>query len=58
MRTYSGKFIDYYYSGRKQGEGIFQNGTLEGARTMYYQNGKVAMERNYSNGIENGLEKE
>ena len=55
---YSGKFIDYYYSGRKQGEGIFQNGTLEGARTMYYQNGKVAMERNYSNGIENGLEKE
>jgi tetratricopeptide (TPR) repeat protein len=25
---------------------------------MYYQNGKVAMERHYSNGIENGLEKE
>ncbi len=55
---YSGKFIDYYYSGRKQGEGTFQNGTLEGIRTMYYQNGKVAMERHYSNGIENGLEKE
>lgn len=55
---YSGKFIDYYYSGRKQGEGTFQNGTLEGIRRMYYQNGKLAMERTYSNGIENGLEKE
>ena len=55
---YSGKFIDYYYSGRKQGEGTFQNGKLEGIRTMYYQNGKIAMERYYSNGIENGMEKE
>ena len=55
---YNGKFIDYYYSGRKQGEGTFQNGTLEGVRTMFYQDGKVSMERHYSNGIENGLEKE
>lgn len=55
---YNGKFIDYYYSGRKQGEGIFQNGKVEGLRTMYYQNGQMEMERIYSNGIENGLEKE
>lgn len=56
--VYNGKFIDYYYSGRKQGEGTFQNGKVEGLRTMYHQNGQLAMERTYSNGIENGLEKE
>jgi tetratricopeptide (TPR) repeat protein len=55
---YNGKFIDYYYSGRKQGEGNFQNGKVEGVRTMYHQNGQLAMERTYSSGIENGLEKE
>ncbi|MES1218145.1 MAG: tetratricopeptide repeat protein [Bacteroidota bacterium] len=55
---YSGKFIDYYYSGRKQGEGTFQNGKAEGYRIMYYQNGQLSMERFYRNGIENGLEKE
>jgi len=55
---YSGKFIDYYYSGRKQGEGIFRNGKAEGHRIMYHQNGQLAMERVYSNGIENGLERE
>lgn len=55
---YSGNFIDYYYSGRKQGEGAFRNGKVEGRRTMYYQNGQLEMERVYTNGIENGLEKE
>ena len=55
---YTGKFIDYYYSGKKQGEGTFQNGKLDGPRTTYYQNGKAATERVYSNGIANGLEKE
>lgn len=55
---YDGKFIDYYYSGRKQGEGTLQNGKLGGLRTMYYQNGQLVLERCYANGIENGLEKE
>ncbi len=55
---YNGKFIDYYYSGQKQGEGIFQNGKAEGRRTMYHQNGQLAFERYYTNGIENGMEKE
>lgn len=55
---YSGKFIDYYYSGRIQGEGILKNGKLEGLRKMYYQNGKLSVERNYSNSISDGLEKE
>jgi tetratricopeptide (TPR) repeat protein len=56
--VYSGKFIDYFYSGAIQGEGTFQNGKVEGLRTMYHKNGKLAMQRTYSNGIENGLETE
>lgn len=55
---YSGKFIDYYYNGKKQGEGIFKSGRVDGRRTMFYQNGQLEMERTYTNGIENGLEKE
>ncbi|NCU06042.1 MAG: tetratricopeptide repeat protein [Chitinophagaceae bacterium] len=55
---YTGKFIDYYYSGRKQGDGTFLNGKVEGLRRMYHQNGQLSLERNYSAGIEHGLEKE
>lgn len=55
---YSGQFIDYYYSGRKQGEGTFLYGKLNGHRKMYYQNGKLAMEKDYKDGIENGFENE
>ena len=55
---YNGKFIDYYYSGKKQGEGAFKNGKVDGPRKMYHPNGQLAMERTYSNGIENGIEKE
>ncbi|WP_461791205.1 tetratricopeptide repeat protein [Pedobacter sp.] len=57
-KVYNGKFIDYYYSGRKQGEGTLLNGKVHGLRTMYYHNGKLSMERTYSNGIGNGLAKE
>jgi antitoxin component YwqK of YwqJK toxin-antitoxin module len=53
---YSGRVIDYYYSGRKQGEGMFLNGRVNGHRKMYYQNGKIVLERDYKNGIENGFE--
>jgi antitoxin component YwqK of YwqJK toxin-antitoxin module len=55
---YNGKFIDYYYSGRIQGEGILKNGKLEGLRKMYYQNGNLSVERYYTNSISDGLEKE
>jgi antitoxin component YwqK of YwqJK toxin-antitoxin module len=55
---YTGPFIDYFYNGRKQGEGSFKNGKVEGRRTMYHYNGSLSLERIYSNGIENGLEKE
>ncbi|AHF17096.1 toxin-antitoxin system YwqK family antitoxin [Niabella soli] len=55
---YSGPFIDYYYSGKKQGDGAFINGLVNGRRTMYYQNGKIEAEKYYKDGIENGLAKE
>lgn len=57
-KIYNGKFIDYYYSGRIQGEGILKNGKLDGLRKMYFQNGNVSVERYYTNSISNGLEKE
>lgn len=57
-KIYSGKFIDYYYSGRIQGEGNLLNGKLDGLRKIYFQNGKVSVERNYKNSIPNGLEQE
>lgn len=55
-QPYNGRFIDYYYSGKKQGEGWFQGGKADGLRTMYYQNGKLSLERHYSNGVENGMD--
>jgi tetratricopeptide (TPR) repeat protein len=53
---YSGRFIDYYYSGRKQGEGTFLNGKVNGHRKMYYQNGIISVEKDYKEGMENGVE--
>lgn len=55
---YSGKFIDYYITGNKEGEGTFKNGLVEGLRTKYYPNGNVSLERNYKAGFEHGREKE
>lgn len=56
--AYNGKFIDYYYSGKKQGEGILINGKLDGLRKMYYQNGLLSRELYYTNSFPNGLDKE
>jgi len=54
---YSGKFIDYYLTGKKQGEGILFNGKLKGKRLMYHTNGNVSDEVEYENGLSNGTEK-
>ncbi len=54
---YSGRFINYYMSGKKQGEGILFNGRLKGKRKMYYQNGNILSDLEYENGISNGSEK-
>lgn len=55
--AYSGKFIDYYLTGKKQGEGVLFNGRLKGKRLLYYINGTMSDEIGYENGISNGLEK-
>ena len=55
--TYSGKFIDYYLTGKKQGEGNLFNGKLKGKRLLYHVNGNVSDEIEYENGISNGIEK-
>ena len=54
---YSGKFIDYYLNGKKQGEGILLNGKLNGKRLIYYTNGNISDEIEYKNGLSNGTEK-
>jgi len=54
--TYSGKFIDYYLTGKKQGEGILFNGKLKGKRLLYHLNGNISDEIEYDNGISNGFE--
>lgn len=54
-KPYVGQFIDYYYSGRKEGEGFLKEGRLDGPRKTFFQNGKVSMERYYKDGIPNGL---
>ncbi len=55
---YSGKFIDYYLNGKKQGEGVLEAGVLEGLRTVYNTDGTKSYYENYINGIENGESKE
>ena len=55
---YNGQYIDYFFSGRKLGEGSFMNGKLNGLNKFYFQNGQLAMERRYINGIENGFASE
>lgn len=56
--VYSGRFIDYYYTGYRQGEGTLVNGKAEGIRKLYYQNGQVFSDRYFQNGLENGMRTE
>ena len=55
---YNGHFIDYYYSGKKKGEGTFKDGKLSGRRVLYYPNGNIEDEWDYTEGIANGWHKE
>lgn len=55
---YSGPFIDYYFDGRKEGEGQFIAGKVDGKRTTYYPNGQRSLERIYEKGTANGTSKE
>lgn len=55
---YTGSFTDYYLNGKKQGDGFFNEGLVEGLRTVYYQDGTKSYYRYYQNGIENGESQE
>ncbi len=55
---YTGRIINYYYSGRKQAEGYLANGKVNGVDIFYYQNGYKSLEREYKEGRSNGLERE
>lgn len=53
-QPYSGLFIDYFYSGKKQGEGILKNGKVDGLRVVYRADGSKSYFRNYTDGVANG----
>jgi len=53
-KSYSGEFVETFENGNLQGKGILKNGTLDGERTSFYDNGKIKFQRFYTNGISNG----
>ena len=53
-QPYTGKFIDYYFSGIKKQEGSLQDGLDEGLCNSYYKDGKSACYKNYIKGTANG----
>jgi antitoxin component YwqK of YwqJK toxin-antitoxin module len=55
--SYTGKFIDYYLNGKKEGEGFLFNGKLKGKRLLFYPEGNLSDEVEYENGLQNGIEK-
>lgn len=52
--AYTGKYIDYYNSGRKQSEGTLENGRLDGKVTYYFQDGTVKNVTDYKKGSIDG----
>lgn len=55
---YTGKYINYYYCGKKQDEGILVNGKLNGELKVYFQNGQLKSVERFIDGIENGVKYE
>tara|TARA_R110000772_G_scaffold73094_2_gene159211 strand:- start:982 stop:1506 length:525 start_codon:yes stop_codon:yes gene_type:complete len=49
-KPYSGKYIDYYLNGQKEGDGTIINGRLDGKHLRFYKNGNVSKENNYNKG--------
>jgi len=52
---YSGKYIDYFNSGKKQDEGTLFNGKLSGELVVYFKNGNKKSVSNFKNGILDGM---
>ena len=57
-KPYNGSFIDYYYNGKKRGEGTLHDGKIDGLRTVYYTNGNKEFFINYKDGIKEGYSEE
>lgn len=57
-RPYTGKYIDYYNSGRIMDEGYLQEGKLRGTLTVYYQNGQKKSMAQYQDGVLHGFWKD
>lgn len=55
-QPYSGKFRDYYLTGKLQGKGKFIDGKLAGDRYLYYKNGTISEHMQYKNGFPEGKE--
>jgi len=53
---YSGKYIDYYNSGKIQNEGTLVNGRLNGQLIVYFKNGNKKSVSNYKDGVIDGEE--
>lgn len=51
---YSGKYIDYYNSGKIQNEGTLFNGKLNGQLIVYFKNGNKKSITNYKDGVIDG----
>lgn len=51
---YSGRYIDYYNSGRKQNDGNLLNGKQNGEVKIYYQNGNLGSIYHYQAGVITG----
>jgi len=53
---YSGKYIDYYNSGKIQNEGTLFNGRLNGQLIVYFKNGNKKSVTDYKDGVIDGEE--
>lgn len=51
---YTGQYIEYFDNGKIKGKGEFKEGLVHGLRIVYCENGNKSLERNYSNGINDG----
>lgn len=53
-KPYSGEFVETFENGNIQGKGTLENGTLNGERTSYYEDGKIKFQRFYKDGVADG----
>ncbi len=51
---YTGKYVEYYFSGNKFREGSLLNGRLHGEEIYYFQNGRMGSVQHYTNGKQTG----